>query len=52
MAAVIIQSNDTLKNSYITQMFKIISNPTDEEQIVRTTLCLGEVGVFVDLSKM
>lgn len=52
MAAVIIQSNDQLKNSYITQMSKIITNPSDDEQIVRTALCLGEIGVFVDLSKM
>lgn len=52
MAGVIIQSNDQLKNTYITHLSKTITNPTDDEQIVRATLCLGEIGVFVDLSKM
>ena len=52
MAAVIIQSSDQLKNAYINEMVKVITNPPDDEQIVRTTLCLGEIGVFVDLSKM
>lgn len=52
MAAVIIQSNDQLRNMYINNIFKILSNPSDQDQLVRTTLCLGEIGVFVDLSKM
>lgn len=52
MAAVVISSNDQLKNNYITQMFKVVTNPTDDEEMVRTVLCLGEIGVFVDLSKM
>lgn len=33
-------------------MFKLITNPTDDESLVRTVLCLGEIGAFVDLSKM
>lgn len=33
-------------------MFKTIQQQADEELIVRSVLCLGEIGVFVDLSKM
>jgi len=52
MAAVIIQSNEQLKNNYIGNLFGAIQKKGTEDEIVRSSLVLGEIGVYVDLSSI
>lgn len=47
ISAIIITSNQTSMQNYIQNFIQIITNQgQDPQNVVRATLCLGEIGIF------
>ena len=53
MAAIIISSNFNHMGEYITKLFQTIqNNGANDDDRVKATLCLGEIGICKDLSQI